>query len=249
MTTWRRIAVATLGCLLVATQGLATSVSLFEWAFQVNGTHYDSLGSPPSALPAAFDTSQFDFTTGLGTIFLTLDPGAAGDYTVSAFFDHNIDVAQNTFFNEFGRVYGTPKVGQSWEIDEPGYTFGDIYSHVLDGTLDNTNGVPEGGNDDVSLALGWTFHLLQGESRRFRFTLGATRPTGFALAHTDPDSQVTLYYSSESEVAPVPEPASLLLIGSGALGLLGMRHRWRKPRDQKLNPTPPIRSDGSCQRC
>ena len=66
------------------------------------------------------------------------------------FLDADIDRATNTFFNEYGEFVslalppGAPAgaiAATSWEIDEPGFLFGNIAPHVLTGTLDNTNGV------------------------------------------------------------------------------------------------------------
>src|SRR5262245_57246516 len=85
---------------------LASPVNLFEWGFNVNGTVYDSFVQAPGDLPSTFDTSQFNFTTGLGTIAMTFAPGTAGDYQISAFFDHEIAVTSNTSFNEFGATSG-----------------------------------------------------------------------------------------------------------------------------------------------
>ena len=48
---------------------------------------------------------------------------------------------------------------------------------------------------------------------------------GRALAQTE----VTLIANTVTAAAPIPEPATLLLVGSGALGLLGvLRRRWMK---------------------
>ena len=212
-----------------ATNALASPLSLFEWGFNVNGTVYDSFVQAPGDLPASFDTSQFNFATGLGTITMTFAPGAAGDYQISAFFDHEIVALPNTSFNEFGSTSGTAGAGQSWEIDEPGYTSGNAYQNFLAGTLDNTNGVPDGASNDVSMALGWAFHLQQGGAARLQFTVATTAPTGFALLHTDPESQVTVYLSSQFDnVAPVPEPGTMLLMGSGLLGLFGLGYKRRQ---------------------
>lgn len=59
------------------------------------------------------------------------------------FLDAEIDGSTNTFFNEYGEMIGVAGPGVSWEIDEPGFVFGDIVDHLLAGTLDNANSLPD----------------------------------------------------------------------------------------------------------
>ena len=47
---------------------------------------------------------------------------------------------------------------------EPGFLFGDIYTNVINGTLDNTNGVPSALPDDVSFALGHQCYTYGGKA-------------------------------------------------------------------------------------
>jgi hypothetical protein len=53
--------------------------------------------------------------------------------SITAMFDFDIDTSSDTTFNENGALVGTLAAGQSWEIDEPGYVFGDVYDNVLSG--------------------------------------------------------------------------------------------------------------------
>ncbi|MBI4849843.1 MAG: PEP-CTERM sorting domain-containing protein [Nitrospirae bacterium] len=200
-----------------ASGAMAATINLFDWAFNVDGATYEAANG--DSMP----TSGV-LVGGLGT--LTWSTSTAASHSIIAFFDHEIDEELNTFYNEYGDTTGTPAAGQSWEIDEPGYVFGDIYNNVLAGSLDNFNGVPSSLPDDVSMALGWDFSLLSGETAAIEFILSDTAPlSGFYLAHIDPNSQAAIYFSSNLDIrgggpTPVPEPGTLILLGSGMAGLL-----------------------------
>ena len=202
------------------------SIALFDYGFNLDGSvSYPFAGNP---IPAAIDISGFDDITGLGTIDVTIT-GAQTHY-FAAFFDHEIDEGINTFFNEFGTALGTPAAGQSWEIDEPEEVFGDIYTNFEASDLDNSNGVPAGSEDDVSMALGWDFSLVAGETATIMLMLGVDDPGGFSLKHTDPDSDESFYLSGTLGISlsPIPVPAAIWLFGSGLVGLIGFSRRKAK---------------------
>lgn len=156
------------------------------------------------------------------------------------FIDPEIDVALNGYFNEAGIVVGTPGMGpadvsaDSWEIDEPGYVFGDIFSNLLNGVLDNMNAVPSVAPDDVSMALGFQLgDLHPGQVAVIDVLLSDDGDVlgDFALQHFEPNT-----FSSDtltiSGVAVVPEPnaMSLCLLGFSFAGLAQMLvYGWRSP--------------------
>jgi hypothetical protein len=103
--------------------------------------------------------------------------------------------------------------------------------------LDNSNAVPVGSEDDVSMALGWDFTLLVDEFAEATFHLTDSLPTsfsGFYLTQTDPDSQATLYFYSTLNIqqcptggcgGSVPEPSMLGLLGIAMAGMLLARRK------------------------
>ena len=200
----------------------ATSI-LDDWAFNVDETPYEAMFGDSMPTTGSLDSQ------GLGT--LTWSTTLVGNHNFIAFFDHEADQATNTWYNEFGATNGAPAAGQSWEIDEPGYFFGDIYDNVFAGSLDNTNNVPSGLEDDVSMAIGWNFLLNVGETATISLLLENIEPGPgeFWLSQTDFDSGETIYFSSNLNIKPVPEPGTLLLIGTGLAGLAG----WRRRRQSK----------------
>jgi hypothetical protein len=151
------------------------------------------------------------------------------------FLDAEIDHGTNTFFNEYGSVSSVIGIGDdddaadSWEIDEPGYKFGDIYDNLLAGMLDNSNDVPAGLQDDVSLALGFDLgSLVEGATVTGVFELSRLDIGG--LAHIDDDSADAFYFNGMVHVddgAPtsVPEPSVPLLMAAPLLFIFFRKRR------------------------
>jgi hypothetical protein len=183
--------------------------SLQDWEFNINGTaYYPAEGDTFASVPG-LDASGFNSTTGIGTITITYDPGAAGSYYVGGFFFDPVGVP---FYNEYGQVNGSPDAGQSYEIDVPEYDvssnnhgLGTIVDDLAAGALTNTNTVPgtmtnylnncgaNGGgavtaacNDFVSMALGFNFSLTADQEEVITLDLSATDPGGFSLQDVHP---------------------------------------------------------------
>lgn len=229
----------------MADSARAVTFNLFDWGFNADGEEISSpnLNAPGdlgAALNATYTTGGFSFTTGLGTVGVKVT--GVGAHSVVSWFDHEIDESVNTYFNETGSTSGITAAGQTWEIDEPGWVDGDIYEHLQDTVaagsfLDDGIGISTHGNtifpDDVSMALGWDFILGAGESANISFVLSDTVvPSGFYLAHNDPDSLATIYFSSTLEIGSdnpvVPEPSTVILLGIGMAGLVATRKRLGK---------------------
>ena len=210
----------------------AATIELFDYAFNIDGVI--SPGGGP--LPAGIDATGFDDLTGLGTLDITVT--GVGAHNVLSFFDHEIDTAINTFFNENGAIGGTPVGGQSWEIDEPGYVLGDIVDNFEANTLDDFNEIsiaayPLG--DDVSMAMGFNFALAAGETATVSFNLSETNSApGFYLQHFDLDSAASFFLWGDLSIdgggpteppTGLAEPGSLGLAMIGIFSILGLRRR------------------------
>jgi len=119
-------------------------------------------------------------------------------------------------------------------------------------TLSDNNGVPgqtsnylhnctaSDCNATVGMALGFEFSLDAGQTETVIFDITETAPSGFYIDQTHPvdgdtTSAVNAYFSGSATagvVAPpppppkgVPEPGTLLMLGSSLCGLLGFRKR------------------------
>ena len=199
--------------LLVCATPSWAAVSLFEYGYNIDGgLTYDSA-------PAGVSHAGFDTTTGTGTSVVTIT--GVGAHYVGMFVDHEIDEDINGFTNETGAATGSPGAGETWEIDEPEYVFGDIITNFESMALDGTIGTVD--PEDVSMALAWDFSLAAGEIAKITFVVSPTAPGGFHLTQADPDSDVVIHFSSSLSVIPEPSSSLLALVAGGFL--LGFRRR------------------------
>ena len=160
-------------------------------------------------------------------------------------FLHFVDAEMgDSWYDEEAYVNGTLPDRMDYEIDEPGFLFGDIYDNLFDGKLDGMNDL-EGISEDVSMAFRFNLgRLEEGDTAFITIMLSedgdAISP--FSLEHVDPYSDAYLTYSGTAykvlgkggiegtlpELQPaVPEPSAALVFALGALFTTGAVRRQR----------------------
>ena len=208
----------------------ASAGVMVDWIVNVDGAISENYNGDPLPLTG-------ELTDGFGT--LSMKVTGEGFHSVIGFFDFEIDQQVNTFFNESGSATGTAAAGQSWEIDEPGYLFGDIVDNVYSGSLDNSNGVPVGAEDDMSFAMGWDFSLQADDMAIIDFIFTDILPSvDFFISHFDADSNSEFYFysalsiqNSGAPVVPpvtsVDEPSTLVIMFIGLLFVVSRKIKYK----------------------
>lgn len=98
------------------------------------------------------------------TFFFFVDPEIGSTTTLGP--EQNQQTIASGFNDEYGVIQGSPGKGaldadpDSWEIDEPGYLFGNIKENLLLGQLDDSNSVDRSNPEDVAFALGFDLGTL-----------------------------------------------------------------------------------------
>ena len=187
-----------------------------------------SLGFSKTIDAMGYGKLQWSFANNTGTTL--------ADTWLFGFLDAEIDPDLNSSYNESGRLVGVHGTGSgdeapdSWEIDEPGFSFGDIFDHLFLGSLDNSNAIPAGQEQDVSLALGFYLgNLFAGDS--WLLTLNISPFDIGGLAHFDQHSGTEFFLNGTAVVTrstSVPEPASTMLVLLGFISLFFKRRFFIK---------------------
>jgi len=192
-----------------------------------------SVDPVPAGLGLGFSSTLLDGDATLRLRYDFTNQGAAAvtGLTFLSFLDAEIDESINTFFNEYATTAGTLAPGEGYEVDEPGFVFGDIFDHLLAGVLDGTNAVGIASPDDVSMALSFLVaSLAPGQTARFDlFVAQNGTATGFRIDQLDVDPASTTVVTFSGVASVVPEPGTAGLLGLGLTVLASWARRLGEP--------------------
>lgn len=193
-----------------------------------------SMDPVPTGLGLAFSSTLLDADSTLRLRYDVTNQGAAAVTGLSflSFLDAEIDETTNTFFNEYATTAGALAPGEGYEVDEPGFAFGDIFDHLLAGSLDGTNAVGIASPDDVSMALSFLIaSLAPGQTARFDLFVSQNgTATGLRIDQLDVDPGSTTAITFSGVASVVPEPATAALLGLGLTVLAARARRLSEPR-------------------
>lgn len=191
-----------------------------------------SSDAPPAGVALSFQSILSPDATDLRLVYEITNLSVVAtpaNFRFVSFVDAEIDEALNTFFNEYAETEGALAAGRSFEIDEPGFVFGDIFDNARAANLDGTNAVPSSAPEDVSMALAFTIlNLAPGQTARFELMLSEDGDSlgGFAIRQRDADARSDTVITFSGVGSIVPEPGTAALIPSARRSAARRAARW-----------------------
>lgn len=242
--------------IVFASSGSLADVLNGGTSVNANGTLYQDYfggGSTPLSAIPGMNTAAWDPTTGLGTftytdngtgarffdVFINLDLGAAFWNEYAAFQGvlapgQSAQADTPDFSCDANRCGSIIANTNSNSLDGQNHLPGQLDNYFLDCGANGGGAANSACNNDVALALGFAYNVPVGDQAILTFTVSETPPSsGFYLSQTKPvdgdNDPETVYFSGSLAVQPVttiPEPSTIVLVGSAAVAVL-LRRKQR----------------------
>ena len=178
--------------------GLITGLSVFVFTGGANAT---LIASDSTDIDWTAQTYEKDFTVGIGAYSnVTLDLFAKGDYGI--------------FSNEWIKFYIGGILLADWTYTTPGITVVNnktSWDYTLSGTVSIADTLYNDLIGDQQLKVSWV-----------------NGPYVNAYNQNDNGGQDLVSWSVQGDATPVPEPATMLLFGTGLVGLAAGARRKKK---------------------